>query len=92
MSSKIFEKLEDLSGFLLINDLEEVCDKYLMGYLKFINTFFTMNFRPSKLSRIDIILDNAGLEVFADICLADFLISKNLVEKVFFHGKVSEYK
>lgn len=38
--------------------------------------------------RLDIVLDNAGLEVFVDLCLADFMIEKSLADKVMFHGKV----
>ena len=37
--------------------------------------------------RIDIILDNAGFEVFTDLCLAHFLIEKKLCSNVHLHGK-----
>jgi hypothetical protein len=33
-------------------------------------------------------LDNSGLEVFVDLCLADFMLSNSLADKVVFHGKV----
>lgn len=48
-----------------------------------------INFSCPKLLRLDIIMDNAGLELFTDMCLADFLISKDCIEKIVFHGKVS---
>jgi damage-control phosphatase, subfamily III len=35
----------------------------------------------------DIVLDNAGFELFTDLCLADFLVSHNLVQSVRFHAK-----
>jgi len=37
---------------------------------------------------IDIILDNAGFELFTDLCLADFLISTGIASRVRFHGKL----
>lgn len=36
----------------------------------------------------DIILDNAGYELFTDLCLADYLITFKFVNTVRFHGKV----
>ena len=38
-------------------------------------------------SRIDLILDNSGLEFIGDMCLADFLLSNKLVETVVLHAK-----
>lgn len=36
----------------------------------------------------DIILDNAGYELFTDLCLADYLVTFKFVNTVRFHGKV----
>lgn len=38
-------------------------------------------------SRIDIILDNSGFELFTDLLLADFLLASGLVSKICFHPK-----
>lgn len=35
----------------------------------------------------DIVCDNAGYELFADLCLAHFLISQGIVQKIRFHVK-----
>ncbi|VVC25270.1 Domain of unknown function DUF89 [Cinara cedri] len=37
---------------------------------------------------LDIILDNAGYELFTDLCLADYLITFKFVNTIRFHGKV----
>lgn len=36
---------------------------------------------------LDIILDNAGYELFTDLCLADYLVTYKFVNTVRFHGK-----
>lgn len=36
---------------------------------------------------LDIILDNAGYELFTDLCLADYLVTFKFVNTVQFHGK-----
>ncbi|GAX79057.1 hypothetical protein CEUSTIGMA_g6497.t1 [Chlamydomonas eustigma] len=37
--------------------------------------------------RIDIVLDNSGLELYSDLCLADVLIHYGLADEAVFHGK-----
>ncbi|KAI8998163.1 DUF89 domain-containing protein [Gaertneriomyces semiglobifer] len=37
--------------------------------------------------RVDIVLDNAGFELFADLCLADWLIHDGIADTVVFHVK-----
>lgn len=41
----------------------------------------------SELRRIDFVLDNCGLELFSDICFADWLLSSGLADKILFHMK-----
>lgn len=38
--------------------------------------------------RIDIVLDNAGIEFVADLALAEWLMKLRVTDKVVFHGKV----
>ncbi|GFR41894.1 hypothetical protein Agub_g2681, partial [Astrephomene gubernaculifera] len=37
--------------------------------------------------RIDLVLDNSGLELFSDLCLADLLLEAGVVDQVILHGK-----
>ncbi|KAI1719339.1 protein-glutamate O-methyltransferase [Ditylenchus destructor] len=75
MSDTIFQELDELKENILDNDLDVACNTYFMCQGK-------------KLSKLVIVLDNAGLELFTDLCFADFLISKSLVDTVVFHGKI----
>lgn len=56
---------------LVINDLQAV------------SAFFEAH----QLDRIDVILDNCGLELLNDLLLAEFLIASCLVQKIYFHAK-----
>jgi hypothetical protein len=38
-----------------------------------------------------LVLDNSGLELFTDLCLAEYLLSSGLAGKVTLHGKVAPY-
>ncbi|GLC42562.1 Hairy/enhancer-of-split with YRPW motif protein 2 [Pleodorina starrii] len=37
--------------------------------------------------RVDIVLDNSGLELFADLCLADLLTTAGVADRIVLHGK-----
>ena len=41
----------------------------------------------SESRRIDFVLDNSGLELFSDVCFADWLLSSGLADKVMLHFK-----
>lgn len=40
-----------------------------------------------KTRRIDFVIDNAGFEIFTDICLAEWLLSAGLADVIYFHCK-----
>lgn len=77
MSASIFKEVESLRANILVDDLDDVIDKYFQPH--------------KKLHRLDIILDNSGIELFTDILLADFLIAKGFVKQVYLHGKVRNF-
>lgn len=41
----------------------------------------------SSVAQMDFVLDNAGFELFCDLCLADFLITAGFVKRIRFHCK-----
>ncbi len=65
----------DLQDHILVNDLSAT---------------YSLLTKLTAPRRIDIILDNGGLELFGDLCLAEFLIVAGLVDTVVFHGKVND--
>lgn len=65
--------LKQLKPFILVNDLEQVWEVVQQG--------------KGKSLRLDIILDNAGFELFTDLCLAEFMMSTKLVASVHLHYK-----
>lgn len=71
----ICKQLDALDKFILVDDSEKawkaLTEKPANGLPKI----------------LDIVLDNAGFELYFDLCMADFLISANLVTQVRFHTK-----
>lgn len=64
--------LQNLHKNILADDLTQVCDLLISN---------------NSQKRVDIVLDNAGFELFTDLCLAEFLVSMKLVNQVIFHCK-----
>ncbi|XP_048344664.1 damage-control phosphatase ARMT1 isoform X2 [Sphaerodactylus townsendi] len=71
------QSLEELKSFILVDHMEKIWS-LLINEKK-------MNSRT--MTRIDIVLDNAGFELIADLALADFLVSSKLATEIHFHGK-----
>lgn len=46
-----------------------------------------VNLISGGISRVDIVLDNSGMELFTDLLLADWLISQNIADHVVLHAK-----
>lgn len=72
----IAEQLKDLKARILVDNTSEVWD-----VLK------TINRGTDHEVHIDFVLDNSGFEVFADLCLAEFLLSQNFAKTIYFHVK-----
>ncbi|CAI4223006.1 unnamed protein product [Auanema sp. JU1783] len=80
IASLFNESSKDLDArdkYILINHIPDA-----INYLKSIKPKV-----GDALSRIDIILDNSGVELAGDLTLADYLVTAGLVDKVVFHGK-----
>ncbi|XP_077205921.1 damage-control phosphatase ARMT1 isoform X2 [Paroedura picta] len=71
------QTLKELKSFILVDHMEKIWS-LLINEKK-------MNSRTT--TRIDIVLDNAGFELTADLVLADFLASSKLATEIHFHGK-----
>jgi hypothetical protein len=66
--------IDDLKPYLVANQANE-----------FLNEVFSSDFE--KHQRFDIILDNSGIELVADLILADFLLHHNIFKQVHLHFK-----
>ncbi|XP_037072979.1 damage-control phosphatase ARMT1-like [Pollicipes pollicipes] len=67
-------QLVELNRFVLINDSARVFEQLQL-------------LRSREHVRIDIVMDNAGFELFSDLCLADLLVSLNIAQSMIFHIK-----
>ncbi|XP_054857650.1 damage-control phosphatase ARMT1 isoform X2 [Eublepharis macularius] len=71
------QSLEKLKSFILVDHMENIWS--LLINQKKMNSWSS--------TRIDMVLDNAGFELTADLVLADFLLSSKLAAEIHFHGK-----
>lgn len=71
------------SDKLLANDSEQVC-RYLYDESSMRKERETLSPRRR---RVDIIVDNAGFELFCDMCLAHYLIESGIADEILFHLK-----
>ncbi|XP_066467396.1 damage-control phosphatase ARMT1 [Tiliqua scincoides] len=69
------QSLQELKSFILVDHTEKIWS--LLSNKK----------KNAQITRIDIVLDNAGFELTADFILAEFLISSKLATEIHFHGK-----
>lgn len=76
-TSDPLQSVEDLKPCILVDHMENLWS--LLISKKKTNTQTT--------TRVDIVLDNAGFELVADLVLADFLLFSKLATEIHFHGK-----
>lgn len=69
-------QLAGLQNFILVDDTHRIWQRLLQGADG-----------SSAEVCVDFILDNAGFELFTDLCFADYLCSKKLAGRVRFHVK-----
>ncbi|EFO20189.1 hypothetical protein LOAG_08302 [Loa loa] len=67
----------------LLDMVDQLADKVLCNQIGEVVRIL----KNGEMDRIDIVLDNSGLELFTDLALAELLIGKYSVKKVIFHGK-----
>ena len=72
IQENLFHSLEELSPSILSNNVDKAVDYIVQN---------------CKNREFHIIFDNAGLEIITDLALSEFLVDRNLVDKVVFHGK-----
>ncbi|XP_019405616.1 PREDICTED: protein-glutamate O-methyltransferase isoform X1 [Crocodylus porosus] len=77
--SSLLQSLNDFKSFILVDDMENLWS-LLLNSKKRTTT-------KESITRVDIILDNAGFELITDLVLANFLSSSKLATEVHFHGK-----
>lgn len=61
--------------------------QFILSDLQNIDEAWNAIVQAGPSSRIDIILDNSGFELFTDLLLADFILSTGLIDKIVFHPK-----
>jgi len=86
----IWSNKVDLSQLPKTSDANKDSDPIDDGNLLLINDTSMIHdfFRTTKsLKRIDIILDNSGAELLADLALATYLLESQLAESIFLHCK-----
>jgi len=69
-------QLKNLLAHILSNHTEKVWEQILVAEA-----------RAHGHARLDFVLDNAGFELYTDLCLAEFLLDKKLFDSVHFHVK-----
>ncbi|KAJ3290248.1 hypothetical protein HK104_006897 [Borealophlyctis nickersoniae] len=71
MQTSSASHLEESEKHIIVNDIDIVLDR--LGKI--------------RSGRVDIVLDNAGFELIADLCLADFLIHSGIADVIILHAK-----
>ncbi|VDN05355.1 unnamed protein product [Thelazia callipaeda] len=74
---------EQVASVSLLDMVHQLANKILCNHIEETEDIL----RSAEVNCIDIVLDNAGIELFADLALAELLMSVCSVKKVRFHGK-----
>ncbi|KAM3717378.1 Damage-control phosphatase ARMT1 [Dirofilaria immitis] len=74
---------EHVVSLPVLDMVDQLADKILCNQISEIDRIL----KNGEVNRLDIVLDNCGLELFADLVFAELLIDSYGVKKVYFHGK-----
>ncbi|UMM30206.1 hypothetical protein L5515_012184 [Caenorhabditis briggsae] len=81
----MFQKMSSIAASVQLKDYILIDDvNWLM-----VKVLAPLQANPQKLKnrRIDIVLDNAGVELCADLMMAEFFLARGFADKVVLHGK-----
>ncbi|ESO11602.1 hypothetical protein HELRODRAFT_190024 [Helobdella robusta] len=89
--SNVLMQLDLLKSYVLQDDVQKIFDYLVL--LKTNNAVVNNNphisYMPkTDMNRIDFVLDNAGFELFSDLCLAEYFSAIFGVQKIYFHAKI----
>ncbi|OZC05189.1 hypothetical protein X798_07842 [Onchocerca flexuosa] len=74
---------EHVASLPLLDMVGQLTDKILCNQIDEVGRIL----RNDEIDRVDIVLDNSGLELFSDLVLAELLVGKYGIKRVYFHGK-----
>ena len=71
----------------LISNIEQLKDRILVNHAELVWKLLKDCNLKKTTQRTDFVLDNAGFEMFTDLCLAEFILHSNLTKNVYLHLK-----
>lgn len=82
----VTEKVSDLINMLESFEANILCN-HIESLWEFLNDLKSERIASQKHVRIDIVLDNCGIELASDLILSDFLLRHDFVDEIVLHGK-----
>ena len=69
----------------LISNIEQLKDRILVNHAELVWKLLKDCNLKKITQRTDFVLDNAGFEMFTDLCLAEFILHSNVTKNVYLH-------
>ena len=83
----VTDKVSDLINMLESLEVNILCN-HIEDLWKYLSELKNDRVASQKHVRIDIVLDNCGIELASDLILADFLLRHQFVDQIILHGKM----